>query len=89
MCTDAPFLRNSDSGESGNGGLKLIKLEVPDMAELGESASLECRFEMDDKSHLYSVKWYKDDQEFFRYTPDEDPPHTQLFPVQGVNLDVS
>ncbi|XP_046388693.1 uncharacterized protein LOC124157742 [Ischnura elegans] len=76
-------------GDSGNGGgLKLIALSVPDMAEYGESASLECRFDLGTTgANLYSVKWYKDDHEFFRYTPDDRPPHTQLFPVQGINLD--
>ncbi|XP_071454607.1 uncharacterized protein [Hetaerina americana] len=77
------------SGDSGNGdGLRLIGLSVPDTAELGESASLECRFDLGTTgANLYSVKWYKDDHEFFRYTPDDRPPHTQLFPVHGINLD--
>ncbi|XP_071439571.1 uncharacterized protein [Hetaerina americana] len=76
-------------GAASGSGLRLLDLRVPNEAELGESAKLECIFELEgDKDNLYSVKWYKDDHEFFRYTPD-DQPHIQLFPVAGVNLDES
>ncbi|KAK9753448.1 CD80-like C2-set immunoglobulin domain [Popillia japonica] len=34
---------------------------------------------------LYAVKWYKDDQEFFRYMPGQTPA-TITFPVAGVHL---
>ncbi|KAG8240320.1 hypothetical protein J437_LFUL000795 [Ladona fulva] len=69
--------------------LRLLELKVPDAAELGESTTLECKFELGGgEDSLYSVKWYKDDHEFFRYTPD-DQPQIQLFPVAGVTLDVS
>ena len=39
---------------------------------------------------LYSVKWYKDDKEFYRYMPQENKTkRTQAFKLPGVNLDVS
>lgn len=37
---------------------------------------------------LYSVKWYKDGYEFFRYVPRDHPP-AQVFEQNGVNVDVS
>ncbi|KAJ1520188.1 hypothetical protein ONE63_004401 [Megalurothrips usitatus] len=37
---------------------------------------------------LNSVKWYKDEREFFRYIPGMTPP-TKAFPAPGINLDLS
>jgi hypothetical protein len=37
---------------------------------------------------LYSVKWYKDGNEFFRYVPRDMPP-VQIFALPGVTVDVS
>ncbi|XP_046388026.1 uncharacterized protein LOC124157393 [Ischnura elegans] len=87
--TFAALFHKGAVGAASGSGLKLLELRVPEKAELGESATLECKFELGgDEDNLYSVKWYKDDHEFFRYTPD-DMPHIQLFPVAGVNLDES
>lgn len=37
---------------------------------------------------LYAVKWYKDGHEFYRYVPRDSPP-VQIFPREGINVDVS
>ena len=37
-------------------------------AELGRDISLPCRYELEEEV-LYSIKWYRDDREFFRYIP--------------------
>lgn len=37
---------------------------------------------------LYSVRWYFGAEEFYRYVPKESPP-TLVFPVSGINVDVS
>lgn len=37
---------------------------------------------------LYSVRWYFGTEEFYRYVPKESPP-TLVFPVSGINVDVS
>lgn len=37
---------------------------------------------------LYSVRWYFGTEEFYRYVPKEAPP-TLVFPVSGINVDVS
>lgn len=48
---------------------------------------LECHYDMEDEK-LYSVKWYKDGHEFYRYLPREHPPG-DTFNVAGVSVDVS
>ena len=40
----------------------------PLLAELGQDLSLLCNYEVMSDS-LYSIKWYRDDKEFFRYIP--------------------
>lgn len=37
---------------------------------------------------LYSVKWYKDNEEFYRYVPQSTPPQ-HSYKVEGVRVDVS
>ena len=48
---------------------------------------LECRFDMEGEP-LYSVKWYKDGHEFYRYVPTDTPQHFS-FRVHGVHVLVS
>lgn len=68
-------------------GLQLTELAVPTHANLKQSVTLNCRFNLD-SAKLYSVKWYKDEFEFFRYMP-ENKPQMQVFPVSGIVLDES
>lgn len=68
-------------------GLELTELSVPSHANLGHSITLYCWFNLDDAS-LYSVKWYKDEFEFFRFMPNNKP-EMQVFPLAGIMLDVS
>ena len=37
---------------------------------------------------LYSIKWYRNGNEFYRYIP-SDTPDTTVFNGQGINVDVS
>ena len=60
---------------------------VPGQLILGSGASLGCDYNLEG-SRLYSVKWYKDGQEFFRYMPSMDN-KIEVFSVRGVNVDVS
>ncbi|XP_031624952.1 uncharacterized protein LOC116341796 [Contarinia nasturtii] len=39
-----------------------------------------------DEETLYSVKWYKDNEEFYRYVPKANPPQ-QSYRVDGVRVD--
>ena len=41
----------------------------------------------EEESRLYSVNWYKDGKEFFRFMPSMEN-KVQVFPVDGVNVEV-
>ncbi|XP_023014611.1 beaten path IIIc [Leptinotarsa decemlineata] len=66
--------------------LHLAELRIPAHAIRNQSARLECHFDLDGET-LYSVKWYKDGNEFYRYVPRDMPP-TQTFPLPGVTVDM-
>lgn len=67
--------------------LKILEVLVPRYADLKQSVVLKCNFEVG-HGKLYSVKWYKDDHEFYRYIPG-DRPAIQVFHLPGIILDVS
>ncbi|GFY75617.1 ig-like domain-containing protein [Trichonephila inaurata madagascariensis] len=67
--------------------LRLQLLQVPDSVEVGEVARLVCVFD-EEQDDLYSVKWYKDDVEFFRFLPN-DRPANQFFEIGDVDVDMS
>ncbi|XP_022257303.1 uncharacterized protein LOC111089319 [Limulus polyphemus] len=66
-------------------GLRITYLDVPESVQSKQEVRLGCMFDLE-KDSLYSVKWYKDDLEFFRYVPKEDP-QRQFFPLDGINID--
>ena len=69
-----------------------VKVGIPEEAEVGKSTTLTCNWKlMGSNNKLYSVKWYKDEYEFFSYNPDEPNVQDQIktFARKGVNIDVS
>lgn len=68
-------------------GLSLTTVRIEGHAMLGNDSTLECHFDLQGET-LYSVKWYKDGQEFYRFLPRDRNP-VQLFPMKGVDVDVS
>ena len=44
-----------------------------------------CEYNLLDQQ-LYSIKWYKDNQEVFRFVPRNSEPR-QIFPMDGVSVD--
>ena len=71
----------------GCGSLSMKALTVPNQLILGQSATLKCNYDLEN-SKLYSVKWYKDGQEFFRFMPSMEN-KIEVFQVTGVRIDVS
>ncbi|XP_053682837.1 uncharacterized protein LOC128733188 [Sabethes cyaneus] len=67
--------------------LKDLKIFVPDAVIMGNAATLSCQFELE-KATLYSVRWYFESEEFYRYVPKESPP-ARTFPVSGITVDGS
>lgn len=60
------------------GKLQILEMRIPDPFIFGASAELVCDFgwdksEVQQGRHLYSVKWYKDGEEIYRFVPSEDP----------------
>lgn len=67
--------------------LRLTEVRIPNHVIRNNTVRLECHFDMNGEA-LYSVKWYKDGYEFYRYVPRDHPP-AQVFDQSGVNVDVS
>ncbi|XP_069675827.1 uncharacterized protein [Periplaneta americana] len=67
-------------------GLKLLSLNVPSTADIFQPVTLSCEYDLEG-GNLYSVKWYKDDSEFFRFVPDYEP-KSQAFHTPGITLDL-
>lgn len=60
---------------------------VPKIARFNSTARLECSFDLEGEE-LYSVKWYKDQVEFYRRMPSENPAII-YFPARGIHVNVS
>lgn len=67
--------------------LRMVEVRVPNYTVKDNVVRLECYYDMEDEK-LYSVKWYKDGHEFYRYLPRDHPPAT-LFSLPGIHVDVS
>ncbi|XP_052851322.1 uncharacterized protein LOC128261586 isoform X1 [Drosophila gunungcola] len=67
-------------------GLKLTEVRIPKYVIKDSPAQLECLYDLDGEA-LYSVKWYKDGNEFYRYVPRDMPP-AQTFLLPGVIVDL-
>ncbi|XP_014225419.1 uncharacterized protein LOC106651436 [Trichogramma pretiosum] len=65
--------------------LRMTALRIPQHVVLNQTVRMECDFSLDRES-LYSVKWYKDGHEFYRYVPSEEP-RVHIFPLDGVAVD--
>uniref|UniRef100_A0A1B6E0Q4 Ig-like domain-containing protein n=1 Tax=Clastoptera arizonana TaxID=38151 RepID=A0A1B6E0Q4_9HEMI len=65
--------------------LKLTSLSIDKYTIKGNETLLQCKYNLQGEA-LYSVKWYKDGHEFYRYVPKELP-IVQVFPVAGVYVD--
>ncbi|GIX93542.1 uncharacterized protein CDAR_295231 [Caerostris darwini] len=66
--------------------LKISSFEVPSLLVPGDSAYLTCLFDLAGEK-LYSVKWYKDEQEFYRFFPSLTPQY-MAFRAPGIHVDI-
>ncbi|KAJ9582766.1 hypothetical protein L9F63_022892, partial [Diploptera punctata] len=65
--------------------LKLLRVSVPPYTLRGEMAQLECLYDLE-KDRLYSVTWYKDHEEFYRYVPKANP-QQHSYKLEGIKVD--
>lgn len=67
--------------------LSSIRISAPDYIFPGDSMWLNCTADLD-YNQIYSIKWFKDNQEMYRFiTSDETP--TTFYPTSGIVIDVS
>ncbi|GAB6023139.1 hypothetical protein CHUAL_007221 [Chamberlinius hualienensis] len=66
-------------------GIKMLKMDVPLNAEVGQTVVMRCLYNMEG-TDLYSVKWYKSGAEFFAYLPKDDP-KARVYTVPGISVD--
>ncbi|XP_055906663.1 uncharacterized protein LOC129941917 [Eupeodes corollae] len=66
------------------GSLVVTDIYVPEIIDFRDNVTLTCSYDMDGHT-LNSVKWYKDEKEFFRYSPMMHPVYLK-FPVDGVHV---
>jgi hypothetical protein len=52
---------------------------VPQYRFRGSNATLLCKYELETNEELFSLKWYKEEKEFYRHTPPD--PLTQPPPM--------
>uniref|UniRef100_T1JDL3 Ig-like domain-containing protein n=1 Tax=Strigamia maritima TaxID=126957 RepID=T1JDL3_STRMM len=64
--------------------LKIISVDVPSHVQIGQTAVMQCIYELG-TDDLYSVKWYKEKHEFYRYVPKDQPPG-QVFELNGIRV---
>ena len=72
---------------AGSGEITVNKLTIPSHVSRGDRVKMTCDYDLR-AFKLYSIKWYKDDEEIFRYIPSSRPAK-QALEVVGVNIDVS
>lgn len=67
--------------------LRVVGISVPTLKQRGESVTFTCDYDLEG-GKLYSVKWYRDNEEFYRYMPRLRPPQ-HAHKLDGVKVDVS
>lgn len=72
---------------SGYWSLKNVQLKSKIAVRRSDNLKLECDYDLEN-ALLYSIKWYFEDNEFYRFVPKESPP-TRVFLVPGISVDVS
>lgn len=95
---NTPFVLkfSPDAGRSADGpktkhppeGIRVKSVRFsPKVVRVGDDLDLHCVFELHNE-RIYSLKWYKEEVEFFRLEPRSNR-SISVFPVKGIHLDVS
>lgn len=68
--------------------VKMLGVRVPSYIFWGESVQLVCDYDMQ-MDKLYSVTWYKDNEEFYRCVPSSTKHPQHSYKMDGITVDVS
>lgn len=71
---------------TGIAGIKLTKLIVPEYVYVNKPVELECQYVLQNNEKLYTVQWYKDNDEFYRFEK-SGPRHA--YQIDDIKVDVS
>lgn len=66
--------------------LRLKEVHIPSHTVVNSTVRFECHYDLDGQK-LYSVKWYKELNEFYRYVP-RDFPAATVFSLPGIHVNV-
>ena len=69
-------------------GQIITNFVVPSTAFEGDSVYIICDYSLIKGQKLYTLKWYKEEQEFWRYEP-RNRPKFQALNVTGISIEVS
>lgn len=69
----------------GASGLEMIGVSGPSSVHEGETITLTCRYDLG-RDAIYSMKWYKNKEEIYRYVPTDNPEY-KTFPTPGIEID--
>lgn len=67
--------------------LKNVTVTIPKAVIRGATGTLKCNYNLEDEA-LYTMKWYRNNREFYRFTPREKP-QMKTFPIADVPLQIS
>ncbi|KAI1284859.1 hypothetical protein HDE_12450 [Halotydeus destructor] len=67
--------------------LKLTNVHVPREATEGYTYWLNCSYDLE-RDQLYSIKWYKDFEEIYRFLPSSNPSKAK-YDAPGLNIDLA
>lgn len=71
----------------GATGLKDLTINVPPIVRSGDTVTLSCHYDLEGSS-LYTIQWFLEDHEFYKYLPERVPPYS-TFEVDGIHVNVS
>ncbi|XP_014480523.1 PREDICTED: cell adhesion molecule 1-like [Dinoponera quadriceps] len=71
----------------GATGLKDLTINVPATVRSGDTVTLSCHYDLEGSS-LYTIQWFHDNSEFYRYVFDRVPPASS-FNVSGIQVNIS
>jgi hypothetical protein len=62
----------------------MLSMKIPSYILEGDAALLQCKYDLED-DRLYSVTWYKDHEEFYRYVA-RAAPKKHTYTVEGIKV---